>query len=145
MTLTSPISDKNPPLGKVQMAQSRRKSIAQCSWAYATSQICSWFCNFSPVHFWRGDWDETPRASGRRRGNRMGRGCILFPELCQQLLNSHYVLHISGFTEGMLCRVLLDLWRGVTPSPMINMVLQMNQRGGNSLVSPYFALSAPLV
>lgn len=149
MTLTSLISHKNPTLGKLQMAQSRRKSIAQCSWAYAASQSCSWCCNFSSVHFWRGDQDETMIASGRRRddylmwrGNRMSHGFILFPELCQQLLNSCCVLHLSGFR--MLGHVPLDLWGRTTPSPMTN-VLQMNQRGWNILVSPHAALSAPFV
>lgn len=33
MTLTSPISHKNPTLAKVQMAQHRMRSIAPCSWA----------------------------------------------------------------------------------------------------------------
>lgn len=75
------MSHKNPTSGKVQMAQRRMNSIAQSRLAYATSQICSWCCNFRLVHFWRGGWDETLRAPAGRRGNRMGHGFILLPEL----------------------------------------------------------------
>lgn len=134
MTLTSPISHKNPTLGKVQVAQSRMRSIAQCSWAIATSQICSWCCNFSSVHFWRGwNWNETLEASGRRGGNRMGHCFILFPELSSSCWIP-VVCYTSLDSQREHC-ILLDLCIRVTPSPMINL-LQMNQRGGNKNVPP---------
>lgn len=69
MTLTSPISHKNPTLAKVQMAQHRMRSIALCSWALLP-QARSAHDAATSAQSISGDWDETLRASGSRRGNR---------------------------------------------------------------------------
>lgn len=144
MTLTSPISHKNPTLGKVQMAQSRMKSTAQCSWALMPQA--------RSVH---DAVTSTQSISGEESGMRPWQhqgvgevtGWVTVSSYSQSSASSCWipvcVLHLSGFIEGMLCPVLLDLWRRWHPHPWSTCYKWIKEEGTYLFPPPF--LCQPLL